>query len=535
MAERQLKYTLSLLDHFSGPFQRATGRGQRGYKDLERADGRYRRSVVSTTQRLQRMQGGIMALVGSVGLSRLGNNILDTTTKMQGYNNALNQLTGSNKEGAKAMDFIRKSSDKLGLALDPAIDGYVKLLASARGTRMESNVQSVFEGVSTAVAAMNLDAEKSKGVFLALSQIMSKGKVQAEELRGQLGERLPGAFQTAARAMGMSTMQLDKLMSTGGLMADEFLPRFAAQLQKEYEYLAAINASGLQAMRNRFNTAFVEMASSLGTVFMPAIMKVLAIGTKLGKWFQANPSAVKALAVAIGVLATAFVGLSVAMMANPVGLIVAGVAALAASLTYAYNEFRGFRDMVNSVWAAITRLGSNIMGFVKRSFMPFIEALQLANDGAYGKAAAKLGEGLWNVSGVGTMANLAFDQAMGQGITKGIKDAFTLGGDGASSGVLAGARFGAVSDKETSKGIASGLLSTLSTAPTAGAGFTPSGVSVAGGSGRSVIVNFDAAIKGIKIENKNLKQSAEEIKEILTRAIVEAVADGETLIGGYGG
>ena len=41
---------------------------------------------------------------------------------------------------------------------------------------------------------MGLSADQTSGVLLALQQMISKGTVQAEELRGQLGERLPGAL-----------------------------------------------------------------------------------------------------------------------------------------------------------------------------------------------------------------------------------------------------------------------------------------------------------------------------------------------------
>lgn len=66
-----------------------------------------------------------------------------------------------------------------------------------------------------------------QGAFLALGQMISKGKVQAEELRGQLGERLPGAFQLAAKAMNMTTAELDKFMADGKLTAEELLPKLA--------------------------------------------------------------------------------------------------------------------------------------------------------------------------------------------------------------------------------------------------------------------------------------------------------------------
>ena len=47
--------------------------------------------------------------------------------------------------------------------------------------------------------------------MLALAQMASKGTVQAEELRGQLGERLPGAFKIAAAAMGVTQAELVSL------------------------------------------------------------------------------------------------------------------------------------------------------------------------------------------------------------------------------------------------------------------------------------------------------------------------------------
>ena len=84
------------------------------------------------------------------------------------------------------------------------------------------------------------------GAFIALGQMISKGKVQAEELRGQLGERLPGAFQLAAKAMGMTTAALDKFMADGKLTAEELLPKLAKVLKDEYGAAAEEAAKGMQ-------------------------------------------------------------------------------------------------------------------------------------------------------------------------------------------------------------------------------------------------------------------------------------------------
>ena len=79
---------------------------------------------------------------------------------------------------------------------------------------------------------LQLSADDTQGVFTALEQIVSKGAVSAEELRGQLGERLPGAFQIAARSLGVTTQTLDEMLRKGEVLAEDLLPRLADELRE---------------------------------------------------------------------------------------------------------------------------------------------------------------------------------------------------------------------------------------------------------------------------------------------------------------
>lgn len=101
------------------------------------------------------------------------------------------------------------------------------------------------------------------GALLAIQQMMSKGTVQAEELRGQLGERLPGAFQIAARSMGVTTAELGKMLESGKVLADDFLPKFAAQLEKTFGASAEKAANSLQAQLNRMDNAWNSLKMAL--------------------------------------------------------------------------------------------------------------------------------------------------------------------------------------------------------------------------------------------------------------------------------
>lgn len=189
--------------------------------------------------------------------------LFDASAQAQRIQTTLNFASGGN--GAKEYDYVRKVAKELGLELTATAEAYGKFAAASRGTALEGEgARKVFESVAKASAVMGLSADNTSGVLLALQQMISKGTVQSEELRGQLGERLPGAFHTAANAMGVTTAELGKMLEQGLVPASEFLPKFAAQLEKELGDNAAKAVNRLDASVNKFNTSWGELKRSLG-------------------------------------------------------------------------------------------------------------------------------------------------------------------------------------------------------------------------------------------------------------------------------
>lgn len=167
-------------------------------------------------------------------------------------------------QARQEIDYIREASNRLGLDLNSTAQSYARFAASARGTSLEGKGQrEVFDSVAKASAVMGLNVEESQGVLRALEQMMSKGTVQAEELRGQLGDRLPGALQIAARAMGVTTGELSKMVEKGEVIASEFLPRFARQLELELGGSAERASATMQAATNRVSNAWDLMQQSV--------------------------------------------------------------------------------------------------------------------------------------------------------------------------------------------------------------------------------------------------------------------------------
>ena len=91
-----------------------------------------------------------------------------------------------------------------------------------------------------------------------LSQIAGKGKVSMEELRGQLGERLTPAMAIAAKSMGVTTAELEKMVESG-ISAEAFLPKFGAAMEEAFA-----GAESAQASVNRLKNQFDELLLKFG-------------------------------------------------------------------------------------------------------------------------------------------------------------------------------------------------------------------------------------------------------------------------------
>lgn len=192
--------------------------------------------------------------------------ILATTMKFQGMESALKTITGSTAAARAELGYIRAEADRLGLGVISLADDYTKLTAASKGTSLEGQkTRDIFSAVSEAGRVLSLSEAEVSGALRAISQMMSKGNVQAEELRGQLGERLPGAFQMAARAMGVTDAQLNKMLENGEVLAVDLLPKLAAELRKTFGPGVEDAADNAAASFMRFKNAIIELENAIGS------------------------------------------------------------------------------------------------------------------------------------------------------------------------------------------------------------------------------------------------------------------------------
>lgn len=213
--------------------------------------------------------------VGALGLAAFGSaSIFKTTTQIEATANALSAAAGSAEEGAKQMEFLRETSDRIGINFLDNARSYTNFLAASNavGFSVEGS-QEAFTATASAARVLGLSAADTNGAMRAMTQILSKGTVQAEELRGQLGERVPGAVGLMAKAVGqmqggveVTVAELGKMLEQGEVISKDVMPFFAKELQKFAESNGALARAQKSPLANleRMKNAFVDVQDTVG-------------------------------------------------------------------------------------------------------------------------------------------------------------------------------------------------------------------------------------------------------------------------------
>ncbi|RKZ05801.1 hypothetical protein DRQ25_15320 [Candidatus Fermentibacteria bacterium] len=189
--------------------------------------------------------------------------IVDAALAVDKMEATLKASTGSLLQAKMGLEFVKETANSLGLVYKELAVQYSKFIASTQNTTLEAKSEDIFAGFSKAAVALRLSSSETEGIFRALVQMVSKGTVQAEELRGQLGERLPGALRIAADALGVTTQRLGKMLEQGQVVAEDLLPAMAAALEKIYGEEALKAADSMLGSINSLKNAWFDFLSVL--------------------------------------------------------------------------------------------------------------------------------------------------------------------------------------------------------------------------------------------------------------------------------
>lgn len=199
---------------------------------------------------------------GTVGITNFISRMVDVAKETSRASIALKNVSGSMAAFADHQRWLLDVSKKYGVEINSLTTSFAKFKSAADVSSMSLDDQrKIFESVARAAVSYGLSAEDQKGIFMALSQMMSKNKVMAEELRLQMAERMPVAIQAMAKAAGVTVGELDNLMKQGKVLSADVLPKFADALN---QMIAEPDTDNLNKSLVTLSNTFQELTKNLG-------------------------------------------------------------------------------------------------------------------------------------------------------------------------------------------------------------------------------------------------------------------------------
>lgn len=213
----------------------------------------------------ERMRSEMIALATTfvgvyAAIEQLGN-VTQTFQDMEAVTSRLNvAFSGNAAVVQREFRFIQGEADRLGVDIRVLAGEYSKLAIATKGSALEGEqTRTIFIRLAEAFRVNKLSADQMQGAFNAITQMVSKGNVSMEELRQQLGERLYGAFTLAGKAMNLTGEELSKLIAEGKLATDEFLPKFAEEINKTFGPELPKSLQSLSADIGRFGNEVTKV------------------------------------------------------------------------------------------------------------------------------------------------------------------------------------------------------------------------------------------------------------------------------------
>ena len=297
---------------------------------------------------------------------------------------ALRGVAGSQADYNSAIQAAQDATDRFNVPQRDAIRGVTRLTAAVKGAGGPiEDAETTFKNVTAAIKATGGSTEDVRGAITAMVQVFSKGKVSAEELSGQLGERLPGAVTKFAEANDMTLPELQKNLKAGTVGLNELM-NFIRDLGDTYgetaEKIAGSNAEAgarltvvienmqadigkaLVPIGAQFQAAFADFITNITPTLVDIVPKIargfLTLARNLDTLLVAATAAFAVFApVKLAAIIANIGGISAAVeilkgklvaagLANPFTALALGAGALAGVIFTASKEQKRFNDLL---------------------------------------------------------------------------------------------------------------------------------------------------------------------------------------------
>lgn len=357
--------------------------------------------VTSASERAGKKSVAVWSAIGSaIGnfAATMATRAIDAVADLAGEAIRASDATDKFKNTLSFAGFKNTAIEKASRDVQAYADKTVYGLSDIQNTAAQLSANGVKNFVGLTKAAGNLNAvaggnaETFKSVGMVMSQTNSAGKLTTENWN-QLANAIPGAagkVQEALKKNGAYTGDFRTAMAKGQITAKEFNQAISQLGNKPVAKKAAESVTTFEGAVGNLQATIVGKLMKGIDAIKPAALNVINGMAEFVDWIDKNQGAIKGWATGIGIVVGAFGALQIAqqvaagggllkfiattvkatkawavvqgalnlvMNANPIALVVIGIAALVAGIVIAYKQSETFRKVVDGAFDAIGRAG----------------------------------------------------------------------------------------------------------------------------------------------------------------------------------
>lgn len=299
---------------------------------------------------LKSLAGPMAAIVGGVAIGNFTRDIVSAAQAEVEQNARINQIASSmglfgknaGEVSQRLIDLAQAQALNKGLDEDAIKNTQAKLLTFKELAATAGDMGGMFDRAT--MAAMDLAAA---GFGSAEGNAVALGKALNDPIQGMasLG-RMGVQFTDEQKAM------IEAMVTAGDMAGAQAL------MMKELETQVGGTAEATATNADKMSQSFANFQETLGLLVLPAVEKLAIVGADLMNWMADNPVIVQALAIALGILAAAFVGVTIAtwamntaLLANPITWIIIGIMALIGAIILLAMNWDSVVKWISTVWA----------------------------------------------------------------------------------------------------------------------------------------------------------------------------------------
>ena len=413
-------------------------------KELDKAEKDVQDSFERTRKVAEVAFAGVVAAIDKMVGSFVKGGI-DYNAQVETYLTRLTTLTGDSEKAHKILEQIKK--DALATPFEVSSLTSAESLLLSTGMSAEQSRNDIL-ALGDAIAASGGGNEELSRMAVNLQQIRNVGKASALDIK-QFAYAGIDIYGLLADSMGITREEAADLDITYDMLSGA-LQKASGEGGKYYQAMQKQSTTYSGAMSNLSESVEVFKGAIAEGLFN-ALKDLIPKLTDMLDWLTKNKDIVLAIVIPlltfvnilagfliVGKIAAAFKILWVVLSANPIGVIVALIAALVAGFMYLWNNCEGFRNFWIGLWNGIVDVAKTAWAFIKVMFTVFVEAFKLVINKAkeFGKKiidtfkaipdavvniGKNIGQGLWN--GIKGVKDWVINKVkgMGKSILNGLK------------------------------------------------------------------------------------------------------------------